>query len=494
MQIKGTCPIIRRVLEFAGHTTLYIRADPNCRMGRQSCELPLHPLCEGGDCVEDVMCRQRIRIHIRGLQDERTRRLLESLFQMIEGVIAVRANPLSERLAIDYDNRKIHAWQLTALAGRLQTDSFSFIPSEVYALRRHQMYLATPVALFAALLVRRLMRGQTPFANNIIIYELATAVAVFSGYPLLRKYVDALARRLGVSDDLILGSASLFVAVLRESFLVLAALFLLSYNSYRKRNSTISAAAKAGDAIADIDSENREPRSVSLYAEKSSRIGLIGAVLTGFITKSPVAASSVLVAANPRSAVIGARYSLNHAEILTHEDCRYIPMHTGMDLYELPEAREIVVLHALASSAEPASDPALLAYAAKRNIVLRTPMHIETFPDTAPTSRQRLTRERLRRIILLGDEVHYPAIHQRQDHSIYLRGSQSALLHTLQLSESLHQSIDVSKRCNMIFVSFLSGLAAFGLNANTVNLLADGFTIVTLALAEQLTPPAGART
>ena len=439
--------------------------------------------------MEDVLCQQRIRIHIRGLQDHQTGRLLESLLQMVEGVIAVRANPFSERLAVDYDNRKIHAWQLTALAGRLQTAPFSSVPTAAYALRRHQMYLTLPVVLFAALLVRRLLRGKPAFANSVIIYELATTVAVFSGYPLLRKRVDSLARRLGVSDELILGSAALFVAVLRESLLVFAALFLLSYNSYRKRNSTVSAVAKAGDAVADIDSENREPRSVSLYAEKSSRIGLIGAMLTGLMTRSPVAASSVLVAANPRPAVLGARYSLNHAEILTHEDCRYIPMHTGMDLYELPEAREIVVLHARTPGCEPIADPDLLIYAAKRTMVLRTPIHSETFPESAPTSRQRQARERLRRIILLGDEVNFPAIHQRQDHTIYLRGSQSALLQTLRLSENLHQFLAVSTRHSMFFAGFLAGLAAFGLNANAVNLLADGFTIATLARGERLEHP-----
>ncbi|MCI0181784.1 hypothetical protein [Sulfoacidibacillus ferrooxidans] len=434
--------------------------------------------------MTDLHCLRRTRIHMNGLSDFKNRELYQSLLQMIDGVVSVTANPTSGRLLIVYDDRKIASWQLVALAGRLEHSPMSFLPATEYTLRRHQMYLTVPLILLAGIGVKRLIAGKPAFADSLFAYQLATIVAVFTGYPVLRERVNRLAEKIGISDHILLSFAALFVAVIRESLLVFSALFLLSYNAYRKRNNTLTAAAKAGEVVALIDSENHEPKNVKRFADVGSKIGLVVALGTFIITGNPLLFSTLLVAANPRPAVIGARYGLNHAEIMTHEDCRYIPMHTGMDLYDLLDAKEITILHAKTNEHIPTIYPPLEQFAKRQGIAVIRTTHIHEFKEPVPTQRKRRAEHQLTHIILLSEEVAYPAVHQRQDHLIYLRQNQEALFETLQLSERLHRNIQKSMIRTGAFNVFLTVLAFAMVAPGRINLLADSFAIATLGLSE----------
>ncbi|PWI57714.1 hypothetical protein [Sulfoacidibacillus thermotolerans] len=436
--------------------------------------------------MQDVHCLRRMRIRVRGLEIEQTRKLYQSLLLMIDGVVSIKVNSLSGRMLIIYDDRKITSWQLTALAGRLESSPHSLLSASHYALRKHQMYLIIPLALLVGLLVKRLISGKPKFADNLVAYELATLVAVFTGYPQLRRYVKRFADKIGTSDHLLLSSAALFVAVIRESFLVITALYLLTYNSYRKRNNTLVAAAKAGEVVALIDSENREPKNVQQYAEIVSKLGLLLALSSLLITRDPLLFSTLLVAFNPRPAVVSARYGLNHAEILTHEDCRYIPMHTGMDLYELLDAREIVILSTNDAKNPPKIFPPLAEFAKMHHISSIYTLSVSEFTEPIPDvrERERHANRPIEKIVLLSEEVIYPAVHQRQDHLIYLRQSQQALLETLRLSARLRDNITRNLIYTSVVSLTLTALSLGRVHPNKINLLADGYTIASLGLAE----------
>ncbi len=434
--------------------------------------------------MTDIRCLRRMRIHIPGLQDPNARELYHSLLHMIDGIVSVKSNPISERILVIYDDRKIAMWQITALTGRIGTSPASFLPASKYTLRRQQMYLTIPLALLAGLGVKRMIAGKPEFADSLIAYEMATTVAVFTGYPLLRTRVKQFSEKIGISDDLLLSSAALFVAVVRESLLVFIALFLLSYNAYRKRNNTLSAAAKAGEVVALIDSENREPRSVLHFADQTSKLGLLLALGSFVLTRDPLLFSTLLVAANPRPAVIGARYGLNHAEIMTHEDCRYIPMHTGMDLYDLLDAKEIIILHAQQDRDHPNVFPPLQEFAHTHNIRYVEVTHIRDFTEPVPSSRKRCADRSIEQLILVSEDVTYPPVHQRQNHLIFLRGDQAALLETLKLSTRVRNNISQNILRTGVFNVVLTIFAFARLHPGKLNLLADSFAIATLGLAE----------
>ncbi|MCY0874851.1 MAG: hypothetical protein OWT28_00990 [Firmicutes bacterium] len=422
-------------------------------------------------------CKKRLRIHMPGLLDENLQTLTRSLLSMVRGVHTVTLSPISQRVLIIYDDRLVEAGQLTALTGHLCERQHALTPATTYTQNRAKTVVALPLLLLTATGLRRLVFGRSPATQSIVLFEVATALSVFSGYPQLRSRVRALARRLHISDDALLTSAALVLAVLRESPLVFLSLFTLSYSAFKKRDNVIAAAARAGESVADLTSENLEPTPVARYGQYSGRVGAVIAVLTAFMRQDPLQASAVLLAANPRPAVVGARYTLNYGEILTHEECAYIPLHTGMDLYELADAQEVVCLHARSDRFQTPAAHGLYVHS----------HHIREFTEAPPAQGKKRNCERpLRRVVLLDATVEMPACHQRQGDTLYLRGDMAALLRTRALSQSLRTHIKFTTQLTAVF-NLIAVTAVIALKqTRTINVASDLFTLLVLALPNQL--------
>ncbi len=426
--------------------------------------------------MNQTWCQKRMRIRVPGLGQNQIGATWERLLGMVDGVLQVRTNPRSERVLVEYDDRKIEAWQLSALAARLKDQHQNLAPA-TYALNRHKIYLLFPIGLVAGVLTRRLLFGRSQIADNLLIFETATLVSVFSGYPPLRNRVQSVARRAQISDDMIFTSAALFLAVLRESYLVFAALFLLSYNSYRRRSNTLAAAAKAGEAIARMDHENIEPHLVARYAKGLSTIGITLSAIAAVVYRKPVLASTLLLAANPRPALISARYSLNHFETLTHEDCTYIPIHTGMDLYDLARATKLVILSDQPESVDHFGQLSVRYMTAAEAYEVFKGFNTERQADVA-----------IRRIILISPNEDPLTLHQRQGDTMVLRGNMMQLENTINLSHQLRRHV---KRQTIAGAGF--NLAAItstlrGMKAFRVNFWSDAFVLLLLGLPSVLFP------
>lgn len=427
--------------------------------------------------METDYCRKRLRLSMPGLHDADLLQLTHALLSMVRGVYSVTRSPISERLLIVYDDRLIEAGQLTALAGRLREHQQALRPAAVYSQNRTKVIVALPLLALTAISFRRLVFGRSPATQSIILFEMATALSVFSGYPQLRGRVRALARRLHISDDAVFTGAALILAVLRESPLVFLSLFALSYSAFKKRDNTLAAAARAGESVADLTSENLEPAAVGRYASYSGRIAALLAAFTALSSKDPLQTSAVLLAANPRPAVIGARYALNYGENLTHEDCRYIPLHTGMDLYELIDVKEVLCLHARSGTMPVPSVEGLSVRA----------HHISTFAESPPAQgSKRHDDQPLRRVVLLDASVEAPACHQRQHDTLYLRGDLQSFLRTRALSRSLHTHIHRTTWLTALFSASAVAVVLLRGEGRKVNLAADAFTLLILALPNRL--------
>jgi len=432
-------------------------------------------------------CQKRIRIHMRGMSESANLTMSQQLLSMVKGVSQITVNQASERLLVIYDDRMVEAWQLTALAGELRKCMATFEYAAPYSLVQTKKLLALPPVLLVGVTLRRTLFGRSPAADNLLLFELSTALSVFSGYPELRERVRHFAAKIGVSDDALFTGAALILAVLRESPLVFISLFVLTYSSYRKKDNTLAAFSRAGESLAELVSENVEPAMVTQYGEIAGWIGGSLAAATALLRRRPSQASALLLAASPRPAIIGARYALNYGEAMTHEQCDYIPLHTGMDLYALSTAHTVTLLHARTRNYMQAMQ--VRAFTELTGL----PLHVTHISDTDIAPPLEGTKRRadapLRQLVLLDATVEMPACHERQGDTLYLRGDLGALTKTIALSWELRRHIHTITWLTGIYNTTSVSLALAGLlPARTINVCNDGFGLVILALANRLHP------
>ncbi len=268
---------------------------------------------------------------------------------LVDGIWRVRW--LGDRLLVVYDNRKIKAWQILQIADVGLRNLYTLTAQEQHLLRKTKFHYRLPAAMLLCVTAKRLWFGRSQLAGNLAVFELATLVSVFSGYPALRQVANTCARRLHTTDDRLLATAALTVAALRESTTVFFVLMLLNYNAHRKHRQTLVAIAKAGDDIAAYDQENQAPAAVVDYEQAMTKLGFASAVFTALFTRDPQRASAMLLAFSPRLGSLASKYALNQAEIIAHQDCRMLPLRSGEQVYDL----------AASHSPTEISDPQLLA-------------------------------------------------------------------------------------------------------------------------------------
>jgi len=435
--------------------------------------------------MQDDWCRKRIRIGIAYPHDAATLTLLENMLPLLRGVYTVRANVNSGRVLVLYDDRLIEAWQLTQIAGDLEQSARHVSPLRTRHHRFAKPWLAAPALLLGGIAIRRAAFGRSAAADNLVLFQLATLLSVASGYPSVRAFVRRFSMRLGVSEDALLSGAALLLATLRESPLVLIALFVLQYSNLRKQDNTLAALTQAGASLAELSAENVEPTFVQQYARSAQHVGWLLATAVAIIRQDPLVASAMLIAANPRPAVISARYALNYGETLSHERCEYIPMHSGMDLYDLAEIRDIIYLYP--PGHDVSNVPAGLTEGYRAVAVRCEPF--AQWHDALPSDGQpRRADVRLRQVIVIPPELWSGASHQRQGASLFLRGSLATLSNNLKLSHSIRRHVRGSTRVSGAFAAASLLASAVGLPVKTLNLVADAFVLSLLVVCNRLYP------
>ncbi|MEK8126636.1 HAD-IC family P-type ATPase [Paenibacillus filicis] len=155
---------------------------------------------------------------------------------------------------------------------------------------------------------KQLFFGKSALAQSPIPFYMSGLVAAVTGYPFLRRGLTQLSERGKLNPDLVLGTAALGLALVRENLVVLGALSILQYVNWRRSQIGLD----------EADSLPLSPE-IQAYSERAGRWGMVGAAATWLITRSPLRAIAVLLAANPRPATIPVKTAWQQAELYSKE-------------------------------------------------------------------------------------------------------------------------------------------------------------------------------
>ncbi|KZE80355.1 HAD family hydrolase [Paenibacillus elgii] len=296
----------------------------------------------------------RIRIEFYGLHNNPdTAQQIQAELSVWTGITLVRACPLSGRVLLTYDQRQLKAEQVLERIEQLEEElsqpcgdpkpfrahdapptreQSSPSPDASYAKReaaaaaeppeascvagasdRMPLPLALSMGGLAVLGAKLLLLGRSALARSPAPFYLSAGLSVITGYPLLRRGFHSFAKERRWNADLLLGTGALALALVRENLIVLAGIGLLQYVEW-KRNQV---AANRSPAVL--------PPEIKRYTENANKWGLIGAGATLTLTRDPLRAVAVLLAANPRPAFIPAEYGWQQAELVCAENRALLP-------------------------------------------------------------------------------------------------------------------------------------------------------------------------
>ncbi|WP_036724161.1 hypothetical protein, partial [Paenibacillus forsythiae] len=94
--------------------------------------------------------------------------------------------------------------------------------------------LAIAMGGLLALGTKQLISGKSALSASPVPFYMSGLVAAITGYPFLRRGFSRLTGQGKLSPDLILGTAALGLALVRENLVVLGALSILQYVNWRR--------------------------------------------------------------------------------------------------------------------------------------------------------------------------------------------------------------------------------------------------------------------
>jgi P-type Ca2+ transporter type 2C len=179
-------------------------------------------------------------------------------------------------------------------------------------------HLPLPLALsiggLGFLAIKQLMIGRSALARSTTAFHLAAGVSLITGYPFLKRGFQRFTKDNKLNDDLILGTSSLMLALVRENLIALAGLSILQYLNWKR-----SQAAGQGLTDAPLSPE------MESYSEKASKLGVLLGGATWAFTRNPIRGLAVLLAANPRPATMSTKYTWHQAEYVAKEKGCFVP-------------------------------------------------------------------------------------------------------------------------------------------------------------------------
>lgn len=181
----------------------------------------------------------------------------------------------------------------------------------------------------AVLGIKQLLMGPSNLARSPVPFYMSALVSVVTGYPFIKRGIQAYSEKKKINSDLILGSSALALALVRENLVVLAGLSILQYVNWKRSHSVLHG--------------RQVPLSpeIQSYSEKTGKWGMIAAGATWAVTRSPLRAIAVLLAANPRPMTGPAQYAWNQAELVS--DQRNYPVPAKGSLSQLARTKTLLV-------------------------------------------------------------------------------------------------------------------------------------------------------
>ncbi|HJV45526.1 MAG TPA: HAD-IC family P-type ATPase [Bacillota bacterium] len=173
--------------------------------------------------------------------------------------------------------------------------------------------LALSIGGFAILGIKQLLMGRSALGRSPAAFHAAGMVSILTGYPMLKRGFRKFSQENKINSDLILGSSAVVFALVRENLVVLAGLSLLQYLNW-KRSLTQH----------EEHSYIQSPE-IQTYTERASKIGLLLGGATFALTRSPLRAMAVLLAANPRPISMTAEYVWKQADFVARQQKLTVP-------------------------------------------------------------------------------------------------------------------------------------------------------------------------
>lgn len=253
----------------------------------------------------------RVRLSVPGIyRRPGAAEALEDRLLAMPGVLGTRANAYTARVLVHYDPARTTARAVLEAVDGQHPEHVTGVPSEPSG-RGHPrdpdaaaggpgLDVVAPAVLLAALGGRRLVAGPSPASRLPWVQTASAAVGVVSAYPALREGLRSMGRGR-LNTDFVLTAASVALLLARESIPGLLILWLLNLSRWAERSALARAQRAirvAGEAAGEGDPLGR------MADDPPSRFTpgpflLAGSVLA--LTRDPVRALAVLVAASPRA-------------------------------------------------------------------------------------------------------------------------------------------------------------------------------------------------
>jgi len=169
-----------------------------------------------------------------------------------------------------------------------------------------------------ALGAKQLFFGKSSLAYSPVIFAASGILSVITGYPFLKRGVKEFSEKRKWNADLILGTAALGLGLVRENLLVLAGLTVLQYIHWKRSQAELT----------DLPNEKDDAFLTPAIQKYSNNMGKWAFPLAGAtwaLTRDPLKGLAVLLAMNPRPAIIPAIAAWKQAERQCAEDGGFIP-------------------------------------------------------------------------------------------------------------------------------------------------------------------------
>jgi Ca2+-transporting ATPase len=311
----------------------------------------------------------RLRVEVYGLKGNRSNaQKLEKTFSHLEGISIVRASADTGRLLVTFDEGKISSHLICQHLQRYEEEyfierhpdsircvdkasmqevatasaavevqaaipeTFTVVPGE-----KQSKSEAPPAVLTASVIglgvlgVKQAFMGKSSLAANAGLFHAAGMLSIITGYPMLKKGFENLSRNGSVSADLVLGSAAVALALVRENLLALAGASLIQFLHWQRKKN---------------QEEHHDPsfylsKKTKAYADRATKwaFGLAG--LTYAVTRNPLVTMGVLLAANPRPCLAAEEYNWKQAEHTVREQGLLLPR--NQTLRNLAELDHLVI-------------------------------------------------------------------------------------------------------------------------------------------------------
>ncbi|MGC5326059.1 HAD-IC family P-type ATPase [Brevibacillus sp. SYSU BS000544] len=180
---------------------------------------------------------------------------------------------------------------------------------------------APPVLVTASIVglgvlgAKQIFMGKTALARSPALFHVAGALSIVSGFPFLKRGFERLSKEGALSADLVLGTAALALALVRENLLALAGVSLIQFLYWQRSKQQI----KNEDPSLYLSEQTKA------YADRTSKwaFGLTG--LTYAVTRNPMMSMGVLLASNPRPCLAAEEYNWKQAESMMQDRGMVVP-------------------------------------------------------------------------------------------------------------------------------------------------------------------------